>query len=234
LGKKSKKRRIGICAYCGCEAILTVDHIPPKTLYPKHLWSQLLKIPSCVPCNGGASKDDEYLRTMIGLSAKGERDEILKPISDAAVRALTNPDAPGFRQSILKGLEQTFILGPGGILVPAIFGDVDLGRFDRVVERIIRAIFFTERGKSLPLNYRVVNYSAEGMKVMPREAAIPLMAFIDSVTEEEPKMIGGPQFLYWSRYEATDPNQSMWVIVIHRHHFFIGWTLKEQDAMVAQ
>ena len=46
-----------------------------------------IKIPSCIKCNGGASKDDEYLRTMIGLSVKGERDEILKPLSDATARA---------------------------------------------------------------------------------------------------------------------------------------------------
>ena len=30
-----------VCAYCGQEAVLTVDHIPPKALYPKSLWPLL-------------------------------------------------------------------------------------------------------------------------------------------------------------------------------------------------
>lgn len=101
--------------YCGREALLTEDHIPPKALYPSVLWSQLLKIPSCLECNGGASKDDEYLRTIIGLSAKGERDEILKPVSDAAVRSLVRPEATGFRASILNGITEMFVSGPEGI-----------------------------------------------------------------------------------------------------------------------
>jgi hypothetical protein len=88
LAKSSKKQKTGICVYCGEDGLLTMDHIPPKGLYPQPLWSSLLKIPSCIKCNGGASKDDDYLRTMIGLSAKGKGEELLKPLVDAAMRRL--------------------------------------------------------------------------------------------------------------------------------------------------
>jgi hypothetical protein len=92
------------------------------------MWSGLHKIPSCFECNNGASKDDEYLRTMIGLSAKGERDSVLGPISEAAVRSLVRPEAAGFRASILKDIKEVFTPGPGGVLVPALVGIADVPR----------------------------------------------------------------------------------------------------------
>jgi hypothetical protein len=93
LPKKRKKLKQGVCVYCGCEAGLTEDHIPPQSLYPPELHSKLLLVPSCAGCNGGASKDDEYLRTIIGLSAKGQGEETLKPLSEASVRALVAPSS---------------------------------------------------------------------------------------------------------------------------------------------
>lgn len=215
-----------MCVYCGEEVLLTEDHIPPKTLYPKSLWPHLLRIPSCIKCNGGASKDDEYLRTIIGLSAKGERDEILKPISDAAARALARPNAAGFRHSILKDVREIYVPGPEGILVPALVGNADLGRFDRVTARIIKGIFFHERGGRLPSDYHVVNYSTEGLRRLPTDVGHQLKAIVETLLLRAPKQIGGPQFLYWSDYDPNDSNQSTWLLAIHRHHFFIGWTVR--------
>lgn len=104
---------------------------------------------------------------MIGLSAKGERDEILRPVSDAAARALARPEAAGFRQSIVRDIKETFIPGPAGIFVPALVGNVDLPRFDRVISRIIKGIFYTERGVRLSLTYSVVSYSMAGLTRVP-------------------------------------------------------------------
>lgn len=224
MAKHRKNSKLGECVYCGREALLTDDHIPPRTLYPESIWSRLLKIPSCFKCNNGASKDDEYLRTIIGLSAKGERDEILKPISDAAARALVRPEAAGFRQSIVKDIKEAFISGPAGILVPALVGTVDLLRFDRVISRIIKGLFYTERGVRLPSTYLVVSYSMAGLTRVPTAVGRPFRAIIELLMAREPKYVGGPQFVFWSDYDSSDANQSTWLLVIHRHHFFIGWT----------
>lgn len=224
LSKGHRNREPGVCVYCGREDLVTQDHIPPKALYPAAIWPRLLKIPSCAQCNNGASKDDEYLRTIIGLSAKGERDETLKPISDATVRALSRPEAAGFRHSILRDLQRTFISDANGVLVPVFVGNVDLSRLDRVVARIIKGIFFFERGVRLPEGYEVVNYSVEGLKSVPTPVGRQLQAALERVMAGDPKLIGGPQFAYWSVYDERDPNQSGWLCVIHRHHFFIGWT----------
>ena len=226
LSRPRKKSKKGRCVYCGDEAVLTADHIPPKSLFPKSVWPNLLKIPSCGTCNGGASKDDEYLRTMIGLSAKGDCDDILKPIADATARALARPQAARFRNTILENVHETFVPNSSGILVPALIGTVDLGRFDRVTARIIKGIFYAQRGKPLPSEYHVVSYSTEGLRKLPMSVGQQLRAIIVALLEREPKYIGGPQFVYWSDYNTEDQNQSTWLLVIHRYHFFIGWTVK--------
>lgn len=221
---------MGHCVYCGCEGVVTDDHIPPKSLYPKAAHSRLLKIPSCPTCNNGASKDDEYLRTMIALSAKGERTASLDTLSAATVRSLARPEATHFLESIMRGVTETFIPSPAGVLVPAVLGNVDLTRFDRVMARVIKGIFFAERGTRLSSDYKVVSYSTAGLTRIPVAVGRHLQAYIEPLLARDPKVIGGPEFLYWSDYSATDVNQSWWILVIHQHHSFIGWTVKREHA----
>ena len=59
------KKKFGQCTYCGRHRKLADDHIPPKSLFGKPRPPDLIKIPSCGPCNNQASKDDEYFKTVL-------------------------------------------------------------------------------------------------------------------------------------------------------------------------
>jgi len=98
------------------------------------------------------------------------------------------------------------------------------------VVSIIKAVFWAERGSRLPSDYSVITYSTEGLRQLPQSVGLPLKAIVDTLLAREPRHIGGPQFLYWSDYNPLDPNQSTWLLVIHRHHCFIGWTVKAPAA----
>lgn len=226
--KHRKKEKLGLCVYCGWEGIVTKDHIPPKALYPKSAHSSLLKISSCPTCNNGASKDDEYLRTMIALSTKGERTASLDTLSAAAVRSLVRPEAVHFRESMLRDLRETFTPGPAGVLVPVLLGNVDLTRFDKVIARIIKGIFFAERGTRLPSDHKVVSYSTAGLTRIPVAVGRQLQALVEPLLARDPKSIGGLEFIYWSDYNPADMNQSSWILLIHRYHSFIGWTVRRK------
>lgn len=225
-GEASQNAETCICVYCGRHGILTEDHIPPKSLFPEAARSRLLKIPSCYSCNTGASKDDEYLRTMIALSAKTDRGASSDEISAAAIRSLARPEAARFLESIMRGITETFVPSPAGVLVPASIGNVDLARFDRVIARVIKGIFYDERKTRLHSDYRVVNYSTAGLTRIPATVAQQIQAQIEPLLALDPKLIGGREFVYWSHYNLGDFNESFWIIVIHRHHSFIGWTVK--------
>ncbi len=70
-----KKKRLGICVYCGRNGPVTRDHIPPKNLFATRP-SNLITVPACEKCNRAACKDDEYFRlTITSRSDIGEHPE---------------------------------------------------------------------------------------------------------------------------------------------------------------
>jgi len=63
----------GECQLCGAWDMLTDDHIPQKSLYPKNHRSKILKfntVKACAKCNNGANHDDELLKVLIGNIAQ--------------------------------------------------------------------------------------------------------------------------------------------------------------------
>jgi hypothetical protein len=180
-------------------------------------------------CNNGASKDDEYLRTMIALSAKTHQDEAMEEVSRAAVRSLARSEAARFRNFLLGGLQDTFIRNERGVFVPATFGSIDLTRLDRVISRIIKGLFYTERGDRVPDDYDVVNYSTAGLTRIPKLTALPILAQVRAAMHTPMKLVGGPQFAFWSVYDPADLNQSFWIIAIYRAHSFLGWTVRRTE-----
>lgn len=62
----------GICQLCGTWGLLTDDHIPQKSLYPKQYRSKISKfntIKACSYCNNGSSVEDEVLKVLVGSLA---------------------------------------------------------------------------------------------------------------------------------------------------------------------
>ncbi len=222
--EKKRKTRIGICTYCGVEGPITRDHVPPKGIFGNPLPAGLLTVPSCAACNGGASKGDEYLRMIVALHAGSGDGSGLAKVRESTIRALQRPEAAGLRKSLLDNVKETFTLGPGGMLVPTVIGTVDNTRLDAVIARIIKALFFVQRQIRLPPEYVVVNYSIAGLRQLPKSVGTDLAARLDVLMAPEPSIIGDSRFLFWSDYQSDDMNQSMWLIVIHKVHSFIGWT----------
>jgi hypothetical protein len=91
-------------------------------------------------------------------------------------------------------LEKTIVTGPGGVPRPGFVGNVDLDRLDNVIARIIKGIFYKERGVRLPSGYRVVNYSTEGLRRLPMEVGEKFEEIVEGLIGPDPKHIGGPQF----------------------------------------
>lgn len=63
----------GECQLCGAWDMLTDDHIPQKSLYPKEHRSKIVKfnaVKACSKCNNGAKHDDELLKVLIGNIAQ--------------------------------------------------------------------------------------------------------------------------------------------------------------------
>ena len=53
-----------LCIYCQKNEATTVDHVPPKAMFPKPRPANLITVPCCDPCNKSFKNDDEYFLIM--------------------------------------------------------------------------------------------------------------------------------------------------------------------------
>lgn len=62
----------------GVEGNRSVDHVPPKGLFPRPLPNDLLTVPCCIRCNGEKSRDDEFFRLIatMGINPPPEAERV--------------------------------------------------------------------------------------------------------------------------------------------------------------
>ncbi|SRR5579885_3291940 len=80
------------CAYCGRTKNLTKGHVPPKSLFAVRP-HDLITVPSCRNCNGGAAKDDEYFRLIIATRHDAGDHPEANRLLPTMLRSLENPRA---------------------------------------------------------------------------------------------------------------------------------------------
>ena len=61
-----------VCGYCGDQPALTVDHVIPKSLFPRPLSKFMLTVPACKKCNEEKALDDDYLRDMMVIDIEND------------------------------------------------------------------------------------------------------------------------------------------------------------------
>jgi hypothetical protein len=142
------------CVYCGTDKNLTLDHVPPKLLLPQTYAGNLITVPACFPCNQSFQKDDEYMRTMLCIDVPASKNAAAQSHLRAVLRSLQRPDARGFAEYLAKRANSSVILGQDGSPMGQVF-ELDKARANRVGERFIRALYFTETGAPLPSGARL-------------------------------------------------------------------------------
>jgi hypothetical protein len=101
MGKRKKKSEdLGECAYCPKPAT-TRDHVPPQGLakgMPNKPW-----VPSCLDCNRGASKDDEYMQRLAMLCGADACSDA-RDVEERFMRALEREEAKGLQAEVRASL----------------------------------------------------------------------------------------------------------------------------------
>jgi hypothetical protein len=138
------RRNITPCVYCGGDEDMTRDHVPPRNLFPSPRPSNLITVPCCRECNRGFSRDDEFFRTAIACAeCSSSHPEAVKLWNAKIRRQLTR----GGRGAIRELIRQTF--GTSGPVTTVNVKQTDL-RLARCVKRIVKGLFFHDRGEPLP------------------------------------------------------------------------------------
>jgi hypothetical protein len=213
------------CVYCGSLENLDYDHVPPENIFPKPRPKGLITVRSCIPCNGGASKDDEYFRMMLCLNNDvGESPEAQKNWP-AILRSLGREQAIGMRTALLKSIHPVQAMTWGGIYLGEMTGyDVKLDRINRVISRTVRGLYFHEQKRRMPDDHDVYVWCDETLIRLQREDYDHFQQkLIQPVMSEAPKVVAPGVFDY--RFLMFDDGPgSIWLLSFYERKSFLAIT----------
>jgi hypothetical protein len=216
------------CAYCDAPAT-TADHIPPKGLFAKPLPIDLLTVPSCLLCNGGAAQDDEYFRTVMAFRSDTYERSDAAGAAERAMRALVREGGEGFRKGVLSKLTEIPMFGDDGPKVGSIGQlDVDLRRVRRVVERIVRGLYYHHKGERLPPECRVTVNSLESFE-SPDASAVATLCEVTRWAMSAERHVSPRRVLdYRFRETKQDPACAVWILGFYETVPFVVITARAQ------
>jgi hypothetical protein len=115
----------------------------------------LITVPSCEACNTVFATDDDYVRlvftTTEGAVENVARNELLATVKRFADRERSKR----ILKSLYESLRSDYYPTPAGVLVRRQYFVVDGGRLDAFVRRVVKALFYREKGYRLPDGYGI-------------------------------------------------------------------------------
>lgn len=214
----SQPKKNGRCAYCAEIRPLTDDHIPPRNLFPKPRSSNLITVPCCETCQAGWSKDDEYFRAAILSSAKVSESSLAQGAINSLVRSLSRHEQRGFSRTILESIKEVEIVTEVGIFLgkEPVF-QLDIERISRVAQRIVRGLFFHEKGYAVPLGYEV-------FATIQQFGLEPIFEQLPEVHFPQLRIVQDGIFSYTFRETEEDQNSSIWFLLFYKELPLVGFT----------
>ncbi|MFC1862987.1 hypothetical protein ACFL1Z_03435 [Thermodesulfobacteriota bacterium] len=146
---------VKICYLCGksIKGRVTMDHVLPKQIFTpkvrqKHNLSQLKTLPTHKHCNESYQSDEDYFVWTLAPIALGSH--TANAIADYHAKKFRSGKSVGLGKKILKQLSDQ----PGTLYLPRnqVTVRVEGARINRVAWKIIRGLYWIEKGSLLPEN----------------------------------------------------------------------------------
>ena len=216
------RKRTKICAICGRKPAATVDHVPPKGIFPKPK-PNLITVPACLACNNGASKFDERFKVFLSLHVTRHSGPDNNPVFQQAFDTLQKNRK--LKSEILEGAQEVYLSTPAGIVFARAHAiKWDSRSHDEVIERTIRGLYFHHYGQVLGDKARVKVQWLSGLDER-------LYRMSESL---EKHVIGRGQVVYVHLRPADHPLHSLWIFQFFGNHWASGYSEPIGEASAAQ
>ena len=147
-------RKTKMCAYCGKEPGVTMDHVIPANLYPKSKADSKVQrrtVPCCVGCQKGFQDDEAHFRNV--LLVCGEPNAPARELwSEKVQRGFVEKDGRKRFQDFDEQLRDVVV---GGRSRTMVFPEMD-ARFMRIVRKVVRGLSDYHHVLSAVSDHRVV------------------------------------------------------------------------------
>ena len=211
------------CAYCGSKAE-TDDHVPPKSFFPKPRPSNLVTVPSCKCCNEGAGKDEEFFLATFMFSGAGVS-SVGQQLWKEKLHRMYEKN-PGLRRKIAEHLSYKDVYTPAGLyLGKHMTIKTDEARFERVVNKIVRGLYFYEYDEPLGIDTQLMTLFLNTEEKL--EAA---MRHINQLSFGKRRW--QRVFEYRCGRLPNDNKQSVWVTRFYGQQHF--WSISGDDSTIQE
>jgi len=140
-----------VCVYCVQNEADTEDHVVPEGLFEHAPETGYIRVPACYTCNNGLSRDEEYFLVAILAEATAH-----SATANRVLDRLAEDHRSGRRRrtglalALLEKARPVDVYSPGGIYLGTAEGlELDTTRVNRVLDKIVRGLFFHHVGRRL-------------------------------------------------------------------------------------
>jgi len=211
------------CIYCGGVAD-TREHIPSKQLFKGTSDKPLITVPSCLSCNKSFQKDEDFFRQFYASMLMDRSPEAKKLMDGEVSRSILRTPALGrqmFSQMKLVDAYTRSGLYKGKMTMYSI-SDSDKVRINRVVNKIIKGLFFHEFSQILPEEWVI--------KIVWITPKIEKEQKLDEMAKEPRwKVIKEDTFAYWVN-NVPKTFQSIWLLDFFKIPLFYVLVLDKKTA----
>ena len=216
------ERRSGECVYCGERRSLSRDHVPPANLFSTPRPSNLITVCCSYECNNDASKDDEYFRLAVTAGMDPTKFPNEFDLSIQAIRKLGTPQKLGLAKMMFSSFAKEPLYSPAGLYLGERGSlNVDRARIQKVLDPVVRGLFFHHLRKRLPNTGMVSVFSDWFAPVLPEEVRAPVEAILDFLSGAEAIVIGSGVFCYRYRSIEGEAYGSVWWLSFYEHRRFL-------------
>ena len=219
--------RKGKCVYCGCEELITKDHIPPRNLFPHPRPSNLVTVPCCESCNKGFELDDEYFRLAITTGIDQARFPKEFELSIEAINKLKDSRKIRFAKRMLASLRRVPIYTPAGIYLGGVGAmEINSERLRGTLNRVIRGLFFQHSGRRLFPSAMVWTWSTwlSNASNLDPELKATLKDMFEALCTQPMHVVGKGVFRYSFLLDEEDNQSSAWWLSFYEKSNFLGGT----------
>jgi hypothetical protein len=210
---KRKRDQKGTCPLCGKVKYLTREHIPPKNLFLKPRPTNTITVRTCKACNSSYDLDEEYFR--IYITAGEQPGSVGYSLWDEKVVKSTFIRSPAFRHKLSNDMDMIqeyhkshplrFV--SGHLVADKLVQNVlplDALRINRVVEKIVRCLYFKHFKSVLSPDSKVwIETDPLSEKELER-TVIEHKGFVGKRVDE--------LFIYWFGQSEDDSNLD-WILL---------------------
>lgn len=198
-----------LCALCGKNSATTKDHIPPQGIYPKPRDNNINfnTVPACSDCNNGSAVEDEEFKVIIGFST-GDFQENPDVVIDWIARTVGKNQRIANQVFSTRQNVHAYLRGP--ILEPAVAVTFDGTKYSKVVSRIIRGLYWLQKGHALGRNPKITVFPTCSIKP---DLAKSMMRLMDCL---EVHSLNKETFVY--KVQFYEDGTSIWGMQFFKKH----------------